>query len=75
MADQPDQRNELDDFLVVLRKVQRAAPDAATIEHAEVPARHIGGMMRKGKAGEAHQRIHSQIEERLAELGQRAKRK
>ena len=75
MADEPDQRNELDDFLVVLRKVQRAAPDAATIDRAEVAARHISGMIRKGTGGEAHQRIHSQIEERLAELGQRAKRK
>jgi hypothetical protein len=68
MPDEPDQRSELDNFLVVLRKVQRQAPDPATIKSAVAACKQISAMIRKGTAGEAHLRIREQLEERLAEI-------
>jgi hypothetical protein len=68
MANEPDQRTELDDLLVVLRKVQRPEPDPDSIERAEAASKHIRDMIRKGVAFTAHHRIREQIEERLAQL-------
>jgi hypothetical protein len=68
MADEPDQRTELDDFLVILRKVQRPAPDREAVEKAEATSKHIQQMIRKGLASSAHHRVREQLEERLAQL-------
>jgi hypothetical protein len=68
MADEPDQRNELDDFLVVLRKVQKADPPLAAIKKAQEAAKRIKAMSKSGSAAEAHLRILAQIEARLAEI-------
>ena len=68
MTNEPDQRTELDDFLVVLRKVQKTAPDRVAIESAEATSKHLQQMIRKGIAGSAHQRLRDQLEERLAQL-------
>ena len=68
MADEPDRRTELDDFLVILRKVQKPAPDRESIESAEATSKHIQQMIRKGLASAAHHRVREQLEERLAQL-------
>jgi hypothetical protein len=72
MADIPDQRNELDDFLVVLRKVQRPEPDRNTIKRAEAAARLLHIRMRKGKVMDPHRWICAEIDKRLADLKQGA---
>ena len=71
MADEPDPRNELDDFLVVQRKVQRLSPDGACIAQAQDVSKHIQAMINKGLAMEAHLQIREQLEGRLAELHKR----
>ena len=68
MADEPDQRTELDDFLVILRKVQKPAPDRDAIEGAAAASKRIQQMIRKGIATTAHHRLREQLEERLARL-------
>jgi hypothetical protein len=68
MSDEPDQRTELDDPLVVLRKVQKQAPDPATVKSAVAACKQISAMIRNGTAGEAHVLIREQLEERLAEI-------
>jgi hypothetical protein len=73
MSDESDQRTELDDLLVVIRKLQRQAPDPGSIKRAEDASRHISGMVREGKASEAHLRIREQLEERLEQLRCRPK--
>ena len=68
MTEEPDQRNEHDDLLVVLRKVQKPSPDAATIASAKATTCHLTVMIRNGTATEAQRRICAQIDERLAQL-------
>lgn len=68
MSDEPDQRTELDDFLVVLRKLQRPTPDAETVTRAEAGSEQIRTMIRNGSAADPHRRIGAQIDERLAQL-------
>jgi hypothetical protein len=68
MADEPDQRNELDDFLVVLRKVQKVDPTPDVIRNARDAVKRIKAMIKAGPAAEAHLRILAQIEARLAEI-------
>ena len=68
MSDEQDQRNELDDWLVVLRKVQRASPDASSIAKAKEVSKRIQAMIKKGVAMEAHLQIRAKLEDRLAEL-------
>ena len=52
MTEEPDQRNEHDDLLVVLRKVQKPSPDAATIASAKATTCHLTVMIRNGTATE-----------------------
>jgi hypothetical protein len=68
MADEPDQRTEVDDFLVILRKVQKPAPDREAIASAGAASKRIRQMIRKGVAMTAHHRLREQLEERLAQL-------
>lgn len=68
MADEPDQRTEHDDLLVLLRKVQRPSPDEATVASAKAAARYLAAMVRKGTASEAQRRICAQFDNRLAQL-------
>ena len=68
MSDEHDQRTELDDWLVVLRKVQRTSPDESSIAKAKEVSKRIQAMIKKGVAMEAHTQIREQIEDRLAEL-------
>ena len=73
MADEHDQRTELDDWLVVLRKVQRASPDAPSIAKAKDVSKRIQAMINKGIARAAHLQIREQLEERLDQLRRPAK--
>ena len=68
MSDEQDQRTELDDWLVVLRKVQRASPDDSSVAKAVEVSKRIQAMINKGVAREAHRQIRAQLEDRLAEL-------
>ena len=61
-----DQRTELDDWLVVLRKVQKTSPDGSSIAKAEEVSKRIQAM--KGVAMEPHLLIREQIEKRLGQL-------
>jgi hypothetical protein len=49
MADD-DKRTELDDYRVILRKVQKPEPDRQTIASAEATSKHFQQMIRKGTA-------------------------
>jgi hypothetical protein len=60
MADEHDQRNELDDFLVALRKVQKPDSEPEVVARARDTAEHIKAMQKAGAASEAHLRILSQ---------------
>ena len=67
-SDPQDQRSELDDWLVVLRKVQKPSPDGSCIAQAQDVSKRIQAMINKGVAMEAHLQIREQLEDRLAEL-------
>ena len=68
MPDGQDQRTELDDWLVVLRKVQKTSPDESSIAKAKEVSKRIQSMIDKGVAMEAHRQIRDQLEECLSEL-------
>jgi hypothetical protein len=68
LSDDQNQRSEFDDFLVVLRRLQKATPAPASIEAAETASMDIQAMIHKGVAMPAHLRIRAQLEERLAQL-------
>ena len=63
-----DQRTELDDWLVVLRKVQKTSPDGSGIAKAQDVSKRIQAMIKKGVAMEPHLQIREQLEKRLGEL-------
>ena len=63
-----DQRTELDDWLVVLRKAQKASPDGSSIAKAQDISKRIQAMIKKGLAMKLHLQIREQIEKRLGEL-------
>jgi hypothetical protein len=68
MADEPDQSNEIDDFLVVLRKIQKPDPAPDVVKSAQHVVKRIKAVRKAGVAAEAHLRILTQIEARLAEI-------
>ena len=70
MSDDQNQRSEFDDFLVVLRRLQKATPAPASIEAAETASMDIQAMIHKGVAMPAHLRIRAQLEERLYGWGE-----